>query len=198
MTQCPTGDHEPNERGHLLLHQPRPLNTAAGRGPLRVGRKERNSRINTILARAANRKDIGLHRGRSGARALSAFVPREILRAWTLPAGGALGRVPRAGTGQRCCGVRAPPPPPLHVTPLGQSAQAITTHGPGGTQPGARDKPEARRVAARGSAAAAAPRAHGDRAGSLGNWGWPGRVPLLSALSPGRRNSQVRRPSLPE
>lgn len=42
-----------------------------------------------------------------------------------------MGRVLRAGAGRRCCRVRAPPPPPLHVTPLGQSAQAIATRGPG-------------------------------------------------------------------
>lgn len=55
-----------------------------------------------------------------------------------------------------------------------------------GTAPGARDKPEACRVVARGFALAAAPRTHGDRAGSLGNWSWPGRVPPIPCSFPGQ------------
>lgn len=130
MTQCPTGDHEPNVRGHLLLYQPRPLNTAAGPGPLRVGRKEKkleNKQDPWQSSKPQGRR--AAPRAERSARTERFRSPRDP-RSWTLPAGGALGRVPRAGAGRRCCRVRAPPPPPLHVTPLGQSAQASATRGP--------------------------------------------------------------------
>lgn len=187
MTQCPTGDHEPNVRGHLLLYQPRPLNTAAERGPLRVGRKEKKFENKHDPWQGSNRKAIGLHLGQSGARAPSAFVPREVLRAWTLPAGRAsFGKSPAGGHRAEVLPGPRSPAPALARDSLRPVSAGDRKAGARGTAPGARDKPEARRVAARGSAAAAAPRAHGDRAGSLGNWGWPGRVPLLPALFPGQ------------
>lgn len=195
MTQCHTGDHEPSVRGHLLLNQPRPLNTAAGCGPLRVRRKEKKLRINTILGRAANRKDAGLHGGQSGAPAPSAFVPRD--QRVDFGCWGSFGKSPAGGRRAEVLPGPRSPAPALARDSLRPVSAGDRHPGARGTAPGARDKTEARRVAAPGSAAAAAPRAHGDRAGSLGNWSWPGRVPRLPALFPGRRNSQVRRPSLP-
>lgn len=197
VTQCPTGDHEPNVRGRLLLYQPRPLNTAAGRGPLRVGRKEKKLENKQVPWQSSKPQ------GRRAAPRAERSAGTERLRSLRDPRAhglcllGELWDESRGRAGAEVLPGPSSPAPALARDSLRPVRVGERNAGAPGTAPGARDKPEARRVAARGSAAAAAPRAHGDRVDSLGNWSWPGRVPRLPALFRGRRNSQVRRPSLP-
>lgn len=90
---------------------------------------------------------------------------------------GSFGKSPAGGRRAEVLPGPGSPAPALARDSLRPVSAGDRYAGARGTAPGAGDKPEARRVAARGSAAVAAPRTHGDRAGFLGNWSWPG-LPL--------------------